>query len=430
MSPKTLRAFEHQTVRVGEVLRGPRGESVELTQRELDTLARFNDAHGDRYFRIGFRRITFRHHVGFVQVGKLGIEILPKADRGSAKLDETLRWRGALLEMLRIATGLRLHSPTDSAQTLARSRLLDLIVSRFVEEVEGLLHEGLAKGYRPDESNEPRFRGRLLVAENLRENLVRADRFYVRFTTYDRDTIPNRILGSALDILDELPLESSLGVRVSRARALFPPFTPLRVTGETFERLKLGRTTARYQAALLFARMIFEQQTPALRTGAVPIFALLFDMNVLWERYISVLVRRACPSGLEVSTQESASFWKMPASPAKTVRPDIVVRRTGAQAALLVADTKWKVLDGPSPGDSDLQQMFVYNELFHSPRAVLLYPRSAGGFGGRAGQFTKRSHQCETKELGLFDASGISTRQVTAEIRTLLESAGAFGTAA
>jgi 5-methylcytosine-specific restriction enzyme subunit McrC len=421
MSRKTLRVFEHQTLRVGEPVAGPGGERLELTQRELDVLARFNDAHQGQYFHLGYRRISFRSFVGFVQVGELGIEILPKADRGAAKADEALRWRGALLEMLRVATGLRLHSPTDSSQTLARSRLLDLIVMRFLDEVERLLHEGLAKGYRTEEANGPRFRGRLLVAENLRENLVRADRFYVRFTEYDRDTLPNRILGAALEVLDELPLGASLAARVVRARALFPPLTPLRVTSELFERLRPARSTARYHGALLFARMILEQQVPELRAGATPVFALLFDMNVLWERYIAVLFRRACPAGLEVSTQESRRFWKTPEVPAKTVRPDVVVRRPGRPGAVLVADTKWKVLDGPTPADSDLQQMFVYNELFASPRAVLLYPRSPDGAVGRPGRYADRAHMCEARELGLFDKKGNSTPQVVAEIGELLE---------
>ncbi|MCC6899949.1 MAG: hypothetical protein IT377_13295 [Polyangiaceae bacterium] len=421
MSRKTLRVFEHQTVRVGEALPRAEGGSVELTERQLDALARFNDAHAGQYFRLGYRKITFRHFVGFVQVGDLGIEVLPKADRTAAKSDELLRWRGALLEMLRVATGLRLHSPTESMQTLARSRLLDLVAARFVEELEGLLHEGLAKGYRTEEANGARFKGRLLVAENLRENLVRADRFYVRFSTYDQDITPNRILASALEVLDELPLGSSLGGRITRARATFPALTPLRVTAGTFERLTTTRVTARYRDALLFARMILEQQVPALRVGGEPVFALLFDMNSLWERYIAVLFRRACPPGLEVGTQEARRFWKRSESPAKTVRPDLVVRRAGAAGALLVADTKWKVLDEPTPGDADLQQMFVYNELFGAARALLLYPRVGAGNGGAAGRFVARDHGCDVAELGLFDGKGIATSQVVAEIRALLE---------
>ena len=40
--------------------------------------------------------------------------------------------------------------------------------------------------------------------------------------------------------------------------------------------------------------MILAHQGPRLRSGRAPVFALLFDMNALWEHYIAVLLRRAC----------------------------------------------------------------------------------------------------------------------------------------
>src|SRR5688572_27240495 len=104
MSPKTLRVFEHQTVRVGEP----------LSEAELDALVRFNDASGQRFFTVGHRRITLRNYVGYVQVGQLGIEILPKADRSAARQGDPERWRGGLLRMLEIAGGMRLESPSSA----------------------------------------------------------------------------------------------------------------------------------------------------------------------------------------------------------------------------------------------------------------------------------------------------------------------------
>lgn len=416
MSLRTLRAFEHQTLRLGEPLRSAAGSSVALQERHLDALARFNDAHRQRFFRFGYRQVRLRHYVGFVQVGDLAIEILPKADRATAGTSAT-RWHRALLEMLRVANGLRLLSPGAASQTLARSSLIELIAARFVEEVERLLHEGLAKGYRTEEQNGPTFRGRLLVADNIRENLVRGDRFYVRFATWDRDILPNRVLSTTLGVVNDLPVSADVRSRVAICAAQFPDLAPLRVTLDLFERLPRGRSTARYADALVFARMILEQQVPALRTGRTPVFALLFDMNLLWERYIAALFRRCRGPGLEVNTQESRAFWKPAGATARTVRPDIVVRN-GKQVQL-IADTKWKLLDEAAPSDADLQQMFAYNELFGAPRAVLLYPRS--GSASRSGAYAGRRHRCEVVELGVFGDQGIDTALTQQEVAELVQ---------
>jgi 5-methylcytosine-specific restriction enzyme subunit McrC len=418
MLPKTLRVFEHQTLRAGEALRAADGTSVTLEARHVEALARFNDAHRQEFFGVGHRQVRLRHYVGFVEVGDLAIEILPKADRaGASSGASTARWHRALLEMLRVATGLRLLSPGAADQTLARSSLIELVAARFVEEVERLLHEGLAKGYRAEEANGPTFRGRLLVAENIRANLVRADRFFVRFATWDRDILPNRVLATALAVVPELPVSIGVRARASVCAARFPDLAPLRVTPATFERLPRGRSTARYRDALIFARMILEQQVPELRAGRTPVFALLFDMNLLWERYIAALFRRARGAGIAVSTQEGRAFWKVPGSPARSVRPDIVVRR-GAEVAL-IADTKWKLLDDSAPSDADLQQMFVYNELFAAPRAVLIYPASGGA--PRRGRYADRDHACEAVELGVFGEKGIDTAATQREVEGLVD---------
>ena len=418
MPARTLRVFEHQTLRVGEPLRAVDGSSVALADAHIDALARFNDAHGQQFFSMGHRQVRLRHYVGFVQVGDLGIEIVPKADRGATdSVGGTTRWHRALLEMLRVATGLRLLSPGAADQSLARSTLIELIAARFVEEVERLLHEGLAKGYRDEQANSPAFRGRLLVAENIRANLVRADRFFVRFATWDRDIPPNRVLATTLATVVALPVSSSVRARAGICATRFPELPAFRVTPGLFDRMPLGRSTARYRDALIFARMILEQQVPELRTGRTPVFALLFDMNTLWERYIAALFRRARVPGLDVSTQESLHFWKPAGSPARTARPDIVVRQ-GAKVAL-VADTKWKVLDDGAPGDGDLQQMFVYNELLGAPRAVLLYPTSGGA--RRVGQYAKGGHVCEAMEIGVFGERGIDTAMTTQQVSALLD---------
>ncbi|MCC6556805.1 MAG: hypothetical protein IT372_27940 [Polyangiaceae bacterium] len=388
----SVELFEHETVRVGDALRVQGGGMRSLSEGEHGALARFNDAHGGRFFRLGHKRITTTELVGYVEVGDLAIEILPKADRAPVRSANGQVWRHGLLEMLRAATGLRLVSPSPASQVAGRSTLLELVVRRFVEEVERLLHEGLAKGYRDEEANGPTFRGKLLFPQQLRENLVRADRFHVRHATFDRDIVVNRILREALDTLGGLALSGGLAARAVACATTFPEVGRIDVTSETLDRVVLGRSTARYRDALVLARMILEQRAPELRAGHVPVFAVLFDMNILWERYVASLFRRAAGGRFDVSTQESTSLWREPGMSSRVVRPDIVVRARGGREVILIADTKWKVAPDGIPSDDDLKQMFVYNELLHSPRAVLLYP-STGPATGRQGAYAGRSHR-------------------------------------
>jgi hypothetical protein len=54
----SVELFEHETVRVGDALRVRRGGPRDLKEADHAALARFNDAHEGRFFRLGHRSIT------------------------------------------------------------------------------------------------------------------------------------------------------------------------------------------------------------------------------------------------------------------------------------------------------------------------------------------------------------------------------------
>ena len=409
---RTLEVFEHRKLFVNE---------TGIRQHEFDALVRFNDVHGGQYFDVGHKYIRARNFVGYLEVGDLSIEILPKADRDASS--QTTIWRDGLLEMLRVALGLRLDHLPSADQKLTRNRLLDLIAQAYVAELDQLLREGLAKGYRTTQSNGAVFRGRIRIAEHLRENAARADRFFVEYQTFDHDIVSNRVLTSALEVLATCALSSRVACEVDGCFARFPEIETSGVTTSLLERIRLSRATQRYEKALVYARMILAQQGPQLRSGRDRVFALLFDMNALWERYVATLLRRAAPRGLQVNAQERHVFWTPQQHHARRIRPDIVVRverSDGAGQALLVIDTKWKVPRQGLPSDDDLKQMFVYNELLLGPRSILLYPRTSTSFSV-AGAFATKQHTCEQRHVGLFEAGAWSSRAIQQQLARLLD---------
>jgi 5-methylcytosine-specific restriction enzyme subunit McrC len=409
---RTLEVFEHGKLPVT-------AEGDGLRPHEFDELVRFNDRHDGRYFIVGHKHLRATSYVGYVEVGDVAIEILPKADK-HARADAQV-WREGLLEMLQVSLGLRLAPVSDASQRLTRSRLLDLIAQAFVAEVAQLLREGLAKGYRTTQSNGVVFRGRLRMTDHLRENLARADRFFVEYQTFDHDVVVNQVVAAALDALSWRALSPGVAAAVDGCLAQFPEVSTGGVTGATFDRLRLNRATERYGKAVVYARMILAQEGPKLQSGAERVFALLFDMNALWERYVATLMRRAAPAGVRVVTQERHRFWVPDEHRVRGVKPDIVVRTDDdAGRTLLVIDTKWKVPAKPGvPADDDLQQMFVYNELLDSACSVLLYPRTAASVDA-SGTYATTAHTCRQIYLGRFEQPTWRGDIIRAELAALL----------
>lgn len=397
MAFATVQVFEHTTIRVGEDLRCPGGGTRTLSARHHQALADFADATLDRYFACGRHTVRFGSYVGFLQVGDLGIEVLPKADRNESGGHN--RWHRALVSMLRTVGDLGLEAPDEARLRTDPGRLFDLFVGRFLDECERLTHEGLAKSYRTVEENRSTFRGRLLVAQHVRENFVNAARFYVASPIYDYASLPNLALREALRVVEGLPIAGFLTARAKCLGSAFPELPRWRPTLEQLDRVRLTRNTARYAHALRLARLILFHLSPHIARGELPLLALLFDMNTLWERYVATLARRLRLPGIDVRAQDSRPFWRAPGS-GRPLRPDLVLR-SEAGVRLLV-DTKWKVPRDDRPSSADLKQMFCYHEIFDCTRSMLLYPSTASTSEIRTkGRFVDRDHQCELGFLAI-----------------------------
>ncbi len=414
MSRATVQVFEHSTIRVGERLRTANGGEHELTAAQHHVLTVFADETRDRYFACGRRTVRFGSYVGLLSLGDLCIEILPKADR--TEVGGHGRWHRALVQMLRVAGDLGLEAQDEADLRVDPGRLFDLFIARFLDECERLLHEGLSKGYRTEEENRTAFRGRLVVARHIRENVVNAARFYVASPVYDHRNVPNLALHEALCIVEQLPLSDFVRARARSLRKGFPELPRWTPAPGVLERLRLRRNTERYRNALRLARLILFHLTPSMRHGQTPLLALLFDMNDLWERYVAALARRLRLPGLDVRAQDSARFWRAPPASSRVLTPDITLRERATRRTVLLIDTKWKLPKDGQPSTADLKQMFCYHELFGCSRSMLLYPSpSAATHVGTVGRYADRSHECSLVFLAIDGDTRTGLERVTRE---------------
>lgn len=402
MALTTVQVFEQSTIRVGERLRTPEGAERELTRAHHAALAAFADATQARYLSCGRHAVRFHSHVGLIQLGDLGIEVLPKADK--SEHGGHGRWHRALVRMLRVVGDLGLEELDEARLRTEPGRLFDLFVDRFLGQCERLLRQGLAKGYRTEEENRAAFRGRLLVSRHVRENAVNAARFYVASPVYDHESLPNLALSEALRTIESLPLSSFTRSRARAVRHEFPELPRWRPDLDALARYRFTRNTLRYREALRFARLILFHLTPNVRQGDTPLLALLFDMNTLWERYVAALARRLRLPGIDVSAQDTVPFWKPGGGARRGLRPDLTLRHRATGEVALVIDTKWKVPADRRPSSADLKQMFCYHELYACPRSMLLYPATGltTEVGGQ-GAFVGRGHRCALAFLAIHE---------------------------
>jgi 5-methylcytosine-specific restriction enzyme subunit McrC len=374
------------------------------------------------YYRILNRGIQFTNFVGVIQAGNLTIEVLPKIDAGDStaanesieKLDKETsdskqKWHNVLLQMLKECRLLQVNHVDYANLNLRPNSILDIYLELFLSETEALLHEGLLKKYRKQESNQGALKGQLQFAKQLAYNSTHQERFYVRYTDYNRNNIYNQLLCKTLQLIPKISSRTYVLDKVSRLLLDFPEVSACTVNAEAFRRLTFDRKTERYREALLIAKMLLLNYRPDITGGPENAIAILFDMNKLWEEWVyRRLKKEEDVYGITVHKQQSADFWNSPLlSRPKTVRPDIIIKK-GKES--IIIDTKWKVVDDLVPSDEDLKQMYVYNLFWNCDRSILLYPAvrslSSGGdyidFRDKNKNFTR----CMVQATSVLDHQG------------------------
>lgn len=292
-----------------------------------------------------------------------------------------------------------------------------LQVAYYLKELALFCQRQLRIDFVPFTENlQGRVKGRVLVMENLRRNIVHArpDRMLCRFETMTMDTPANRILKWALALSMKFLAQCGAGKSLQTlwdsahsSSAALSQVTEVKVSTSDFLGIHYGGFMQRYKGIHRLAKMIIRR----LRVDAegrieeggktVPFW---IDMNKLFEDYVGVLLQRA--GRHDFKAQKSKSFGGKSSGLELKVRPDYITDEGD-----IVVDAKYKSIlekDGQAPeikpgesanltenrfgfkaepSNADIYQIIAYSTLFAgtaplSRRAFLAMPVEEKGEDG------------------------------------------------
>ncbi|MFE1750129.1 McrC family protein [Streptomyces anandii] len=235
--------------------------------------------------------------------------------------------------------------------------LLPALAHAVERQIDRALRQGLLQGYRTTEETSLVVRGRIREAEQIRRRFGATLPVEVEYDEFTTDIAENRLLHAAVERLLRLPgVPHDVRRGLLRQRARLAEVTVI-VRGQPLPAWQPSRLNSRYQHALHLARVVLDNASVEHAAGELRVDGFLFDMNKLFEDFVTVALREAC-RGLGHSARLQDPHHLDEAS-AIRMKPDFVLY--GPQGTpCAVVDAKYKAEKRDGFPDADLYQMLAY----------------------------------------------------------------------
>jgi 5-methylcytosine-specific restriction enzyme subunit McrC len=250
--------------------------------------------------------------------------------------------------------------------------LLPALAHVTERQVDRALRQGLLQGYRACEETSLVVHGRIREAEQIRRRFGVTLPVEIAYDEFTTDVAENRILRAAVDRLLRLPgVPRDVRRRLLHQRARLTDVTPA-APGQPLPAWHPTRLNSRYHQALRLARVVFDGSSPEHAAGGLRIDGFLFDMNKLFEDFVTTALREAYRGTDRVCRLQDPHH--LDEGRAVGMRPDFVLYGPeGAPQA--VADAKYKAEKPHGYPDADLYQMLAYCTALGLPEGHLVYAK-------------------------------------------------------
>lgn len=330
-----------------------------------------------RWLSSGEIDIAATSWIGVIRFSNVDIHVVPKLVGGQL----------GVLRMMQYAAGIDLIRRLPSERPLAavKTNLLDLTALFLTDATKALAQEGLLRDYRPVDDNLTALRGRLNIRDQYLRRFGQLDQLECHFDEYDGDVPENQLVAAALQVACRRVHDPDVRAAALRQAAIISEVCepPTRDANWYEKRIVYGRRNARYRSVHELSKLILRgfAYEDLYDTSAGHVSAFMFDMNVVFERFVTLLIQNALDgTGLRASAQPRLRAVIRNDETGRTystVKPDLVIEDFETRRAVPI-DIKYKLYGDKKLSTTDIYQLFLYAYAHGTEdvprRAGLVYP--------------------------------------------------------
>ena len=233
--------------------------------------------------------------------------------------------------------------------------ILEVFVQMFANGLLQELKKGMYKKYITEQDNLNVLKGKYLINENIKYNFTK-NKIYCEYDEFSENNSLNQFFLYAVKYFQKFVKDKKL---LKQCELIFDEVEYKSVDINRVETINFDRLNVRFKTSFEIALLLLKQSIPLFNQDKKS-FAFLFDMNVLFEKFIARMVKEL-DNNAKIQNQDN--FGDL------TLKPDIILKNQ-------IIDTKYKKIKSIEDiKQSDKLQAFAYGINYEVDKVMFLYPR-------------------------------------------------------
>lgn len=328
-------------------------EIKEENNRELKTHI-IDNSSLHQYFKLDWKTLKARQYCGILNFNNQDFYILPKIANHNDEKDAKQNLN-IFIYMLMYAYDVKLSNEQIASCANEEHTILEVFVQMFANGLLQELKKGLYKEYLTKQDNLPVLKGKYLINENLKYNFTK-NKIYCEYDEFSENNSLNQFFLYAVKYLQKFVKDKKL---LKQCELIFDEVEYKSVDINRLETINFNRLNVRFKTSFEIALLLLKQSIPLFNQDKKS-FAFLFDMNVLFEKFIARMVKEL-DNNAKIQNQDN--FRDL------TLKPDIILENQ-------IIDTKYKRIKSIEHiKQSDKFQAFSYGINYKVENVMLLYAK-------------------------------------------------------
>ncbi|MCT7647466.1 McrC family protein [Aliarcobacter butzleri] len=307
-----------------------------------------------KYFTLDWKDLKAKQYCGILNFNNQDFYILPKIANHNDEKDAKQNLN-IFIYMLMYAYDVKLSNEQIASCANQEHTILEVFVQMFANGLLQELKKGLYKEYLTKQDNLPVLKGKYLINENLKYNFTK-NKIYCEYDEFSENNSLNQFFLYAVKYLQKFVNDKKL---LKQCELIFDEVEYKSVDINRLETINFNRLNVRFKISFEITLLLLRQFIPLFNQDKNS-FAFLFDMNILFEKFIARMVKEL-DSNAKIQNQDNFNDL--------ILKPDIILENQ-------IIDTKYKRIRSIEDiKQSDKLQAFSYGINYKVENVMLLYAK-------------------------------------------------------